>query len=113
MKKLEQKTLLNEILNAFKLHSQDIEQKMDGLKTDLESKMDMLKTDLESKMDEGFNHVDHQISELGKKVDGIRTELNETNENVDYLLSKNAQHEKKLRKIFEQQQMQSSLPHNP
>lgn len=102
---MEQKTLLNEILNAFKLHSQDIDQKMDGLKTDLESKMDMLKTDLESKMDEGFNHVDHQISELGKKVDGIRTELNETNENVDYLLSKNAQHEKKLRQISEQQQI--------
>ena len=56
-------------------------------------------------MDKGFSRVDHQITELGKKVDGIRTELNETNENVDYLLSKNAQHEKKLRQIFEQQQI--------
>lgn len=102
---MEQETVLKEILHAFKLHAQHIDEKMDGLKTELESKMDNMKIELESKMDKGFSRVDHQITELGKKVDGIRTELNETNENVDYLLSKNAQHEKKLRQIFELQQI--------
>lgn len=91
---MEQETVLKEILHAFKLHAQHIDEKMDNVKTELESKMD-----------KGFSRVDHKITELGKKVDGIRTELNETNENVDYLLSKNAQHEKKLRRTFEQQQI--------
>ncbi|MCF3943763.1 hypothetical protein [Oceanobacillus alkalisoli] len=67
---MEQETVLKEILHAFKLHAQHIDEKMDGLKTELESKMNDMKTSLESletKMDKGFSRVDYQITELGKK----------------------------------------------
>jgi len=107
---MEQDSILKEILNALKLHSDHIDSKMDGMKTELETKMDSMKTELEtkisnleSKMDEGFTRVDHQFDQLGKKVDGIRAELNETQETVDFSASKVVQHEKKLRQISQQQ----------
>lgn len=58
--------------------------------------MDNMHTDLEARMDRGFDH-------LGKKIDGVRTDLTETQDTTDFLLSKTAQHEKKLRHYSEQQ----------
>ncbi|MGY0694229.1 hypothetical protein ACW2QC_15860 [Virgibacillus sp. FSP13] len=101
-----------EILNAFKLHSEHIDKKMDTLKADLtsqinglETRMDGLETrmdGLETRMDEGFKRVDKKLDNLNKKSNGIRVELTETQETVDYLSSKNAQHEKKLRNTCRQ-----------
>ncbi|MBT2216023.1 hypothetical protein KK120_09340 [Virgibacillus dakarensis] len=82
---MEQETVLNEILHELRRHSGQMNEKMDNMRIELESKMD-----------KGFDR-------LGKKVDGIRLELTETQETTDYVLSKTAQHEKKLRRLSEQQ----------
>ncbi|WP_088052432.1 hypothetical protein [Virgibacillus dakarensis] len=89
---MEQETVLNEILHELRRHSGQMNEKMDNMKNELESKMGTMIKELDSKMDKGFDR-------LGKKVDGIRVELTETQETTDYLLSKTAQHEKKLRQF--------------
>lgn len=80
-----------EILKALELHSakigQEIDQKVDGL---------------EKKMDKRFDRVDERLERLDKKFDGMRVELTETQETVDFLSTKHVQHEKKLRAIHGQ-----------
>ncbi|KPH71341.1 MULTISPECIES: hypothetical protein [Bacillaceae] len=88
---MEQETILKEILHALKIHSDQIEKKLDALN----SKIDNSIFDLETKMNNRFDRLE-------KKVDGIRVELTETQETTDYLLSKNAQHERKLRELSKQ-----------
>ncbi|WP_067725072.1 hypothetical protein [Oceanobacillus damuensis] len=100
---MEQETVLKEVLNAFKLHANHIDEKMDTMRSDLESKMDNMKSELETKMDKGFAEVNQKIDHLGKKVDGLRVELTETQETVDFSASKVVQHEKKLRQLNMQQ----------
>ncbi|WP_106497940.1 hypothetical protein [Lentibacillus sp. Marseille-P4043] len=95
-----------EILNAFKLHSEHIDKKMDTLKADLTGQINGLGTrvdGLDNRMDEGFKRVDKKLDNLNKKLVGLRVELTETQETVDYLSSKNVQHEKKLRSVYRQQ----------
>lgn len=89
---------LDAILKALELHSKNINERFDSLEnrmTGLENHMDKLETrveSLENKMDERFERLE-------KKFDGLRVEFRETQETVDYLASKNIQHEKKLRSI--------------
>ncbi|GGB58580.1 hypothetical protein GCM10011409_40060 [Lentibacillus populi] len=89
---MEQETMLKEILHALQLHSEHVDNKFDQMS----DKMDNMRSELDTKMDRGFNR-------LGKKIDGIRVELTETQETTDYLLSKTARHQKKLRQFSEQQ----------
>ncbi|MTW85985.1 hypothetical protein F3157_09980 [Virgibacillus dakarensis] len=89
---MEQETMLKEILHALQLHSEHVDNKFGQMN----DKMDNLRNELDTKMDRGFNR-------LGKKIDGIRVDLTETQETTDYLLSKTAQHQKKLRQFSEQQ----------
>jgi hypothetical protein len=83
---MEQETILKEILHALKLHSEEMDRKFDAMN---------------SKMDERFNQMDKRFDRLEKKVDGNRVELTETQETTDFILSKTAQHEKKLRELSE------------
>jgi predicted nuclease with TOPRIM domain len=62
---------IQEILHALKLHSAHIDEKFD-------------------RMEERFDRIE-------SKLNGFRVELTETQETVNYLTIKNAQHEKKLR----------------
>ncbi|MFD1452833.1 hypothetical protein [Oceanobacillus sojae] len=71
---MEKESMLKEILHALELHSQHIDKKfdqmdskMDNMRTDLETKMDNMRADWEVRMDRGFDH-------LGKKIDGVRTD---------------------------------------
>jgi|SRR5699024_9035181 uncharacterized protein (DUF885 family) len=111
---MEQETMLKEILHALQMHSEHIDKKfeqmndkMDNKINELESKMDNRINALESKMDNKISELDSKMNNgfdrLGKKVDGIRVELTETQENTEYVLSKTAQHERKLRQFSEQQ----------
>jgi hypothetical protein len=43
---MEQETMLKEILHAFKLFSEKIDDKLESLKLDLESKMDNMQTEM-------------------------------------------------------------------
>jgi hypothetical protein len=96
---MEQETMLKEILHAFKLFSEKIDDKLESLKLDLESKMDNMQTE----MNLGFARVDERLDRLGKKQEGIRVELTENKETVDFLLNKTAQHERKLQQLINQQ----------
>ncbi|MCF3944661.1 hypothetical protein [Oceanobacillus alkalisoli] len=79
---MEEKVVLQEILNALNEHSKQINEKMD-------------KRFLE--VDERFNEVNEKIDNLTKKVDGIQINLQETQETAEFAASKVIQHEKKLR----------------
>jgi len=103
--KVEQ-SALKEILNALKLHSGHIDKKLSEMENRFDNKLGAMENRFDNKLDameEGmnkrFDQIDVRFDRLEKKVDGMRVELTETQENVDYLLSKNAQHEKKLRKV--------------
>ncbi|MBO0960932.1 hypothetical protein J1P26_14620 [Neobacillus sp. MM2021_6] len=103
---------IHEILHALKLYSSQVDKKLDEMKTDLENKIDHVKSDLENKIDHvksGLeskidnmksdleNRMDERFDRIETKLNGFRVELTETQETVDYLSIKTAQHEKKLR----------------
>nr|WP_276536955.1 hypothetical protein [Oceanobacillus caeni] len=93
--------MLKEILHALKIHSEEIEKKFDVLNSKMnnfETRMD----NFESRIDNLESTMNNRFDRLEKKVDGIRVELTETQETTDYLLSKNAQHERKLRELSRQ-----------
>lgn len=76
-----------------------MDNKLDKLETTMDNKLDKL----ENKMDNGFSTVNQQLDRLGKKQDGMRVELTETKETVNFLYKKSAQHEEKLHQLDQQQ----------
>jgi len=89
---------IQEILKALELHSVHVDKKIDQLKVDLETRMDKRFDEVYERFDEMNKRFDRQ----DKKFNGVRVELAETQETVDFLSTKNVQHEKKLRTIYEQ-----------
>ena len=110
---------LKTILQALKEHSEHIdsrfdhlEKRMDGLEArmdKLESRMDKMESrmdKLESRMDKLENdlqsfrkNVDERFTRLEKKLEGIRAELTDAQETLDFVSSKTLKHEKKLRQL--------------
>lgn len=80
VKRMEQETMLKEILNALKLHSDKMDQRF-------------------KKVDERFDSIEGRLDRIEKKMDGFRVELTETQETVDFISVKTLQHEKKLREL--------------
>ncbi|MFD1779885.1 hypothetical protein ACFSFW_14570 [Fredinandcohnia salidurans] len=58
---------------------------------------------MHTEMNLGFARVDERLDRLGKKQEGMRVELTENKETVDFLLNKTAQHERKLQQLINQQ----------
>ena len=99
---MEQETILKEILNSLKEHSQQINTKLDESIVGLEEKMDKCFAEVDKKfaeMDERFDNVDKKFDNFNRKVDGLRIDLHETQETAEFAASKAIQHEKKLREI--------------
>jgi chaperonin cofactor prefoldin len=69
----------------------------------MDEKLEKMETKLINRMDEGFERLENRIDRLEKKFEGLRIELTETQETVDYLSSKSVQHEKKLRTLYSEQ----------
>lgn len=76
---------LKAILDALKVFSDKIDERFDSL---------------EQRMDRMENKMDTRFERQEKKLDGLRVEITETQETVDYLSSKSLQHDKKLRSIL-------------
>lgn len=74
-----EQTGIQEILKALQLHSAQLDKKLEDMKVYLEKKLD-----------KGFDRIETKLS-------NYQIELSETQETVDYLAIKVAQHEKKLR----------------
>lgn len=79
---------IKEILNALELHSGKIDKKLQHHFDQTDKKFE----GLEEQMNDRFDRLE-------KKFDGMQVGLRETQETVDFLSSKYAQHEKKLRNI--------------
>lgn len=82
---------IKEVLNALKIFSTEMNGRFDSLENRMEK--------LENRVDQLENTMNERFDRLEKKMDGLRVELTETQETVDYLSSKNLQHEKKIRKL--------------
>lgn len=103
---------IQEILKALELHSTHVDKKIDQLKVDLETRMDKRFDEVYERFNEvdkrfdevyeRFDEVNKRFDRQDKKFNGVRVELAKTQETVDYLSTKNVQHEKKLRTIYEQ-----------
>ncbi|WP_042355644.1 hypothetical protein [Bacillus rubiinfantis] len=120
---------IQEILHALKLHSAHIDEKLDAMKTGLENRMDRMDERLgrvevrldrvEKRLDHmderldhmderldrvevRLDHMDERLERIDSKLNGHRVEWIETQETVDYLSIKSAQHEKKLRTLMGQ-----------
>jgi ABC-type phosphate transport system auxiliary subunit len=122
---MEQETMLKEILKALELHSnhmhtkmKELDAKMQAIENRLDAKMKELESRLETKMQEMGNQLRAEMQQmvenleekmnkrfdrLETKVDGLRIELRETQETVDFLSSKTIQHERKIRDLYRQQ----------
>ncbi|MDC3418476.1 hypothetical protein [Aquibacillus salsiterrae] len=94
-------TGLNQILEALKLHGEHVNAKFDEMKKQMDERFEQVDRRFEQ-MDERFKQMDKRFDRMEKKLSGIRVDLSETQETVDFLSSKSAQHEKKLR-IFPEQ----------
>lgn len=109
---MEQETMLKEILNALKAHGEHVDRRLEQLESEMRegfervSRMEIEMKEgfervsrMETEMTEGFERVDEQLEHLGKKSDGLRADFHDTQGNVNYLLTKNAQHEEKLHEL--------------
>lgn len=100
---MEQENFVKEILNALKLHGDHMDRKFDQIDQRFEQ-IDQRFEQLEEKFDNRFGDMETRLDRVEKKMDGFRVELTETQEDTNYLLSKNAQHEKKLHQLFDPHQ---------
>lgn len=82
---MEQETMLKEILHAFKLHAEHIDQKFEQI-------------------DKRFEQMDQRFDRLEKKVDGVRLDLTDTQKTTNFLLGKVTHHEEKLLELSLQHQ---------
>jgi predicted nuclease with TOPRIM domain len=94
---MENETMLKEILNAFRLHSEQMDRKLD-------EKLDEKLSELREEMQTGFSEVNKRIDRLTVRQDGTQADLAETKETVHFLHSKVVQHEQKLHQLNPNQQ---------
>ena len=87
---MEQETVVKEILQALKLHTNQMEQRFNQIDERFE------------KVDQRLDSIDERLDRMEKKMDGFRVELTETQETVDFIAKKTLQHEKKLREFHHQ-----------
>lgn len=81
---MNEETMLTEILNALKMHGEQIEQRFN---------------EMDAKFEKRFDDMDQRFDRLEKKVDGIRADLTDTQEITNFLLSRSAKHEEKIRNL--------------
>jgi septal ring factor EnvC (AmiA/AmiB activator) len=92
---MEQQTMLKEILKALDLHASDFRSQIAALDKKVEAMNDEFKSKF-AEMNERFNRLE-------TKIDNLRIELIETQETVDFHSAKIAQHDRKIRKLSQQQ----------
>jgi gas vesicle protein len=116
--RMEQETMLQEILKALELHSDHIHVEMkkisiqmrtemqevgNQLRTEIQEMGNQLRTEMQEMVGKLKEKMDERFNRLETKVDNLRIELSETQETVDFLSSKTLQHERKIRELYRQQ----------
>ncbi|MBP2239645.1 chromosome segregation ATPase [Cytobacillus eiseniae] len=103
---------IQEILKALELHSKHIDHKITDMKVQLENRMDEKFARVDQRfekmdqrleqMEEKFDQMDERVCRIETKLDSLKVEIIETQQDVDHLTIKNVQHERKLRKLIKQ-----------
>ena len=93
------KSGVQKILKALQLHSEHVDSKINEMNEKFENQMNALKEYLENRVDQLESTMNNRFERIEKKMDSLRIEWIETQETVDYLASKNVQHERKLRQL--------------
>lgn len=88
------------ILQALNEHSNQINTRLDRVDDRFDRIEDRLDT-LEIRVDTLEKNMNGQFDKLGRKVDGIRVELTETQETLDFVSTKTLKHDKKLRQLLQ------------
>ncbi|MED4990654.1 hypothetical protein [Parageobacillus toebii] len=99
---MEQQTMLKEILKALDLHASDFRSQIAALDKKIEAidkKVEAMNDEFKSK----FAEMNERFNRLETKIDNLRIELIETQETVDFHSAKIAQHDRKIRKLSQQQ----------
>ncbi|WP_017436151.1 hypothetical protein [Saccharococcus caldoxylosilyticus] len=99
---MEQQTMLKEILKALDLYASDFRTQIAALAKKIEAidkKVETMNDEFKSK----FAEMDERFNRLETKIDSFRIELIETQETVDFHSAKIAQHDRKIRKLSQQQ----------
>jgi septal ring factor EnvC (AmiA/AmiB activator) len=99
---VEQQTMLKEILKALDLHASDFRSQIAALNEKIETidkKVEAMNDEFKSK----FAEMNERFNRLETKIDNLRIELIETQETVDFHSAKIAQHDRKIRKLSQQQ----------
>ncbi len=99
---MEQQTMLKEILKALDLHASDFRSQITALDKKVEAidkKVEAMNDEFKSK----FAEMNERFNRLETKIDNLRIELIETQETVDFHSAKIAQHDRKIRKLSQQQ----------
>jgi len=99
---MNEETMLKEILNALKLHGEQMNKKfaeVDERFVAMERKFEKKFAEMDEKFEKRFDDMDKRFDRLEKKVDGIRADLTDTQEITNFLLSRSAKHEEKIRNL--------------
>lgn len=88
--KMDQETMLKEILNALQLHSRKMDEKFEKVDARFEQ------------VDARFDRIEERLDRVENKLGGFRAEMTEVQETVDFISAKTVQHEKKLREMNRQ-----------
>lgn len=102
MNDVEQQTMLKEILKALDLYASDFRSQIAALDKKIEAidkKVEAMNDEFKSK----FAEKNERFNRLETKIDNLRIELIETQETVDFHSAKIAQHDRKIRKLSQQQ----------
>jgi chromosome segregation ATPase len=121
---VEEQTVLKEILKALDLHASDFRAQIAALNAKIETidkKVEVMNGEfkkrfaemderiqemddrLESRIEKLENEMNERFNRLETKIDNLRIELIETQETVDFHSVKIAQHDRKIRKLSQQQ----------
>ncbi|MED4968402.1 hypothetical protein [Parageobacillus toebii] len=114
---MEQQTMLKEFLKALDLHASDFRSQIAALNEKIEAmngefrrkfveidkRIQEMDDRLEGRIDRLENEMNERFNRLETKIDNLRIELIETQETVDFHSAKIAQHDRKIRKLSQQQ----------
>lgn len=89
---------IKEILKALELHGAHIEKKLDEKFEKVDQRFEQVDQRFEQ-MDQRLEKLEERMDRIEKKFDGHKVEVIETQETLDYLVTKTSRHEQKLRKL--------------
>ncbi|MBW8351528.1 hypothetical protein K0H71_19100 [Bacillus sp. IITD106] len=94
---MEEKTLLQEILTAFRLHAEHIDKRFD----EIDKRFEQVDKRF-AQMDKRFDEINTRLDRMEKKHSGMRVEVTEAHESINYLANKVIQHDRKIRELQSQ-----------